>query len=31
VADRLVNALEEMNLKTPPEPEGVDFTKLRIV
>jgi PPK2 family polyphosphate:nucleotide phosphotransferase len=30
VADRVVNALEAMNLKTPPAPEGVDFTKLRI-
>lgn len=31
VADRVVNALENMKLKTPPAPEGVDFTKLRIV
>lgn len=31
VADRVVNALEDMKLKTPPDPEGVDFTKLRIV
>ena len=31
VADRVVNALEDMKLKTPPAPEGVDFTKLRIV
>ncbi len=31
VAERVVDALEEMNLKTPPAPEGVDFTKLRIV
>ena len=31
VADRIVNALEDMKLKTPPAPEGVDFTKLRIV
>ncbi|MDH4154976.1 MAG: polyphosphate kinase 2 family protein [Nitrospira sp.] len=30
VADRVVNALEAMNLKTPPAPEGVDFAKLRI-
>ncbi len=31
VADRIVNALEGMTLKTPPAPEGVDFTKLKIV
>jgi PPK2 family polyphosphate:nucleotide phosphotransferase len=31
VAERVVAALEEMNLKTPPAPDGVDFTKLRIV
>lgn len=31
VADRVVNALEDMKLKTPPAPEGVDFTKLTIV
>jgi PPK2 family polyphosphate:nucleotide phosphotransferase len=31
VADRVVDALEEMKLKTPPAPEGVDFAKLRIV
>lgn len=31
VADRIVNVLEEMKIKTPPAPEGVDFTKLRIV
>ncbi len=31
VAHRVVNALEDMKLKTPPAPEGVDFTKLRIV
>jgi len=31
VADRIVNALEDMKLKTPPAPEGMDFTKLRIV
>jgi polyphosphate kinase 2 (PPK2 family) len=30
VADRVVDALKEMNLKTPPAPVGVDFTKLRI-
>lgn len=31
VADRVVNALEDMKLKTPPAPEGVDFTKLKVV
>jgi PPK2 family polyphosphate:nucleotide phosphotransferase len=31
VADRIVNVLEDMKLKTPPAPDGVDFTKLRIV
>jgi PPK2 family polyphosphate:nucleotide phosphotransferase len=31
VADRVVNALEDMKLTTPPAPEGVDFAKLRIV
>ncbi len=31
VAERVVDALEEMNLKTPPAPEGVDFAKLKIV
>ena len=31
VADRVVNALEDMKLKMPPAPDGVDFTKLRIV
>ena len=31
VADRVVNVLEDMKLKTPPEPEGVDFDKLKIV
>ena len=31
VADRIVNVLEDMKIKTPSEPEGVDFTKLRIV
>lgn len=31
VAERLVNALEDMKLQTPPAPDGVDFTKLRIV
>ena len=31
VADRIVDALEDMKLKTPPAPEGVDFAKLKIV
>lgn len=31
VADRVVDALEDMKLKTPPAPEGVDFAKLKIV
>ena len=31
VAERIVNVLEDMKLKTPPAPDGVDFTKLRIV
>lgn len=31
VADRVVDALEQMKLKTPPEPEGVDFDNLTIV
>ena len=31
VADRVVNALESMNLKTPPAPKGIDFSKLKIV
>jgi PPK2 family polyphosphate:nucleotide phosphotransferase len=31
VANCVVNALEDMKLKTPPVPEGVDFTKLKIV
>ena len=31
IADRVVDALESMNLKTPPAPKGVDFSKLRIV
>lgn len=31
VADRIVNVLENMKLKTPPAPDGVDFSKLRIV
>ncbi len=31
VADRIVNVLENMKLKTPPAPDGVDFNKLRIV
>ena len=30
VADRIVRALEDMKIKTPPAPEGVDFTKLKI-
>jgi PPK2 family polyphosphate:nucleotide phosphotransferase len=31
VADRVVDTLEDMKLKTPPEPEGVDFAKLKVV
>ncbi|MBX3334566.1 MAG: polyphosphate kinase 2 family protein [Nitrospira sp.] len=31
VADCIVDALEDMKLKTPPAPEGVDFEKLKIV
>ncbi|HKC93525.1 MAG TPA: polyphosphate kinase 2 family protein [Nitrospira sp.] len=31
VADRVVNVLEDMKLKTPHEPEGVNFDKLKIV
>jgi PPK2 family polyphosphate:nucleotide phosphotransferase len=31
VADRVVNGLENMKLKTPPASEDVDFTKLKIV
>ncbi len=31
VADRIVDTLESLKLKTPPAPEGVDFTKLRIL
>jgi len=31
VADRVVDALEGMHLKTPPAPGGVDFAKLTIV
>jgi len=31
VADRVVDALEAMKLTTPPAPEGVDFTKFKIV
>lgn len=31
VAERIVNVLEDLKLKTPPAPDGVDFTKLRIV
>lgn len=31
VADRVVDALEGMKLKTPPAPAGVDFSRLKIV
>lgn len=31
VADRIVNVLEDMKLKTPPAPNDVDFSKLRIL
>jgi PPK2 family polyphosphate:nucleotide phosphotransferase len=31
VADRVVDALEDMRLKTPPPPEGVNFSKLKII
>lgn len=31
VAERVVSALESMNLKTPPAPAGVDFDRLQIV
>lgn len=31
VADRVAEALESMKLKPPPDPEGVDFEKLKIV
>ncbi|MBU6432555.1 MAG: polyphosphate kinase 2 family protein [Nitrospirae bacterium] len=31
VADRVVDALEEMKLKTPPAPKGVNFDSLKIV
>lgn len=31
VADRVVDALEGMKLKTPPAPDGVNFAKLKIV
>ena len=31
VADRVVQVLDDMKLKTPAAPEGVDFTKLKIV
>lgn len=31
VADRVVDALEDMKLKTPSAPAGVDFSKLKIV
>ena len=31
IADRVVDALEGMKLKTPPAPDGVNFAKLKIV
>jgi polyphosphate kinase 2 (PPK2 family) len=31
VADRVVQALDALDLKPPPSPPGVDFSKLRIV
>lgn len=31
IADRIVDALESMKLKTPPAPKGVNFSKLKIV
>jgi PPK2 family polyphosphate:nucleotide phosphotransferase len=31
IADRVVDALEDMKLKTPPAPAGVNFDKLKIV
>lgn len=31
VASTIVQALEHLNLKRPPEPSGIDFSKLRIV
>jgi len=31
VADRVVDALEDMKLKTPPAPSGIDFDTLKIV
>jgi len=31
VANCVVDAVERMKLKTPPGPEGVDFSKLKIV
>lgn len=31
VAERVVEALERLKLTTPPGPEGVDFSTLRIV
>jgi len=31
VADRVVEALEDMKLKTPPAPAGINFDKLKIV
>lgn len=31
IADRVVKVLEDMKLKSPPEPEGVNFDKLKIL
>jgi PPK2 family polyphosphate:nucleotide phosphotransferase len=31
VANRVVNVLEDMKLKTPPAPPGIDFDKLKII
>jgi polyphosphate kinase 2 (PPK2 family) len=31
VADRVVDALEDMKLKTPPAPAGINFDTLKIV
>jgi len=31
VADRVVDALKSLKLKTPPAPAGVDFETLKIV
>jgi PPK2 family polyphosphate:nucleotide phosphotransferase len=31
IADRVVDALESLHLKTPPTPKGVNFSKLKIV